>query len=86
MITQTWATVPGDKCSHHSTKTSYLIRGKISPSLFSFRRLTGVLSTASQELIKFKDILKELDREQSFVQEFFSMEHFSFVTDSKLTR
>lgn len=49
------------------------------------KELTGVLSTASEELIKFKDILKELDGEQSFVQEFFSMEHFSFVTDSKLT-
>ena len=48
--------------------------------------MTKVLSTASDELDKSKKIIKRLEEQQRFVQEFLNMKHFNLDTNSKLER
>lgn len=49
-------------------------------------RLSEVLSSASNELNKSKEVIKSLEEQRQLIQEFLSIEHFTFDIDSKLAR
>lgn len=58
-----------DKTTEHGTKE---------------RKLSEVLSSASNELNKSKEVIKSLEEQRQLIQEFLTMEHFTFDIDSKL--
>ena len=54
--------------------------------IVSFYRLSEALSVASDELEKSSRTIKRLEEQQQSARGFLNMEHFTFVTDSKLAR